>query len=832
VAYTPKNKLTKINIGEKSLSASINIPNTIGSVADKKLSATVVQKLLLSEFEQANIEITADKPWGDVTVEYFERPAELITAGFEVFSKVLRSSKIEVSVANDTKYISLSKVFSETSTFTDTNSKLYGKSVIESSVLSEVFSAVYAKRVNDVAKLELQQEFLIEKPFTESTVTYDGIVIAADHDNVELITTSETFSRIVNYLRFFDENSYFENYVDNTRYTLPMLFAEDEASIYVIKIFSDSYLASDVNSKEVEIVKSETTSLLDALSTVSLFNRLFSDWVLTTDDVYGEANLDDDQTAWVTKNVLEEVTYTYLLRNSINKALVELFTSTDSLGNSLIKPFSDSNSFTDLVYSAINKIFTVNTTHSELSSWVFAKAQNEVISTSESNKIDLSVLKLETLTSGEISYASLEKVLRDSGKISETVYNALDKLLSDQSIVADANTLNVNKLLIETSTIAEVVSSVIVKQFNELLLATDDVLGEANIDDDQTAWTTKVLKDDVSFNDYAITVTSFERFPQEIVGTSEVTSFNSSAVKAELVQLVETTSKTLQTVLTESDYFLEQYTQPDYEQGAVVFNEVFNLSPNKGIVDSGAISDSVTDVYFIKCINETLTSYEQLSVTLSYFLNDSIWSTDDFYGEANLDDDQNASFIKVANDLTTTLDTLVAQTTYLRSITDSFVLSEAVSLNTGKSVSDSMSSTDSISLLADFKRSLSDAANNLDILSLSLAKTLQDTTSSSDTITTSTQFNRAAEETFSTSESQVYTIGKQLNETSVLTETLLTAISSVLSDALTLSETLSRSIYKVFSDSSVLSETKWANKQNYMGYNYNLSGYVGTNYTL
>lgn len=74
-------------------------------------------------------------------------------------------------------------------------------------------------------------------------------------------------------------------------------------------------------------------------------------------------------------------------------------------------------------------------------------------------------------------------------------------------------------------------------------------------------------------------------------------------------------------------------------------------------------------------------------------------ATDDFYGLANIDDDQYVSFQKSVSDYATNQEVFSTLTTFLRSVNESQYLSERFAAVVNKAISDITNSSDTVTLL-------------------------------------------------------------------------------------------------------------------------------------
>jgi hypothetical protein len=138
----------------------------------------------------------------------------------------------------------------------------------------------------------------------------------------------------------------------------------------------------------------------------------------------------------------------------------------------------------------------------------------------------------------------------------------------------------------------------------------------------------------------------------------------------------------------------------------VSFEELFlldslNITLSKQIADSFLASDTISSKAFNKEILNTLTSFDSRYFDINKTLLDIITATDDFLGEASLDDDQYIVFDKVTSNNLSTQDLLERTANFNRSFLETSVVSEDFVKSPNKIVNENIIANDSkfISLL-------------------------------------------------------------------------------------------------------------------------------------
>jgi hypothetical protein len=177
------------------------------------------------------------------------------------------------------------------------------------------------------------------------------------------------------------------------------------------------------------------------------FNKGLFDTVYTTDDFFGAANTDDDETMQFGKVIVEMALSTDSIQFSYSKALTDLFSKSDSTAIGLGKSLADTFSKTDFAVKGTNK------------------------------------------------------AINDFGMTLEIVVRGIGKGINDPVSTAEYNSFAIQKRITDT------------------VHTTDDFLGNANADDDETMLLGKTISD--SFTKSDLTVKSAGKGLADTAGTSE-----------------------------------------------------------------------------------------------------------------------------------------------------------------------------------------------------------------------------------------------------------------------------------------------------------------------
>jgi len=268
----------------------------------------------------------------------------------------------------------------------------------------------------------------------------------------ETLDVSEVFQTVTQFIRKFDEGPYFEEdyLLAPTDYFSRQMLLQEVFSID----FDKGVLLEDLEVNtvfEISYTKpfSEDLNTGDSFSRIVDFNRIYTEQLDATDDVLGEANIDDDQTVL------------------FNKILSETPTQA-----------SDTNT----IYKDIDKPFT-----------------EEAKEVTDTNDILFNKLKLESLATSNIITKDISRPAESSAYFLEDYLVDNGDYLVYGASAYDYFSAGFGKPVTEPTIVSSETFSRIIafnRTFEEPLEATDDVLGEANIDDDQYVVFGKTLPSD------------------------------------------------------------------------------------------------------------------------------------------------------------------------------------------------------------------------------------------------------------------------------------------------------------------------------------------------
>ena len=238
----------------------------------------------------------------------------------------------------------------------------------------------------------------------------------------------------------------------------------------------------------------------------------------------------------------------------------------------------------------------------------------------------------------------------------DTIFSAdiatvnLSKSLTNAARTSDVTRVATTKALYNTVTTSEFVRRGVNKSLQDVGLATQLVSIHPN----------KVAADVARTADTFNRQVAFTRAHADFGSTSDLTRLGFGATKVDAAATVDSLA------------FTTAYRRGYTDFGVFnASNEVFLLTPTK-------------------VLSELVDQSETLAFDVSTNLYDFVTATDDFDGEAVLDDDQTMTFVKATSDFGAVLDVAALQNNFLREFADAGVIGEQLTFFSGVSFSDTV----------------------------------------------------------------------------------------------------------------------------------------------
>lgn len=447
----------------------------------------------------------------------------------------------------------------------------------------------------------------------------------------------------------------------------------DSAAIGVGKRFFDTSATSDSTTYVLfkkGLVEAKVTS---EVRTISL-SKSFSDTVHPTDDFYGVANLDDDETMVFGKSLSEAKTMSDVRVNQVGKRATDTAATSEVRRYALSKAKADATTTADTRTSSVSKSladslhagdeFNASALTDDGEVMVFGKSTLDSVSQSDSANVETGKTASDAVASSDTLLPfELGKGITDNPVTAELYAADMAKPLADSFSKSDANSILVGRGVAErvlygdgpnqydTYAVSYFASDYaregfpalsFTKSLTESVNSTDDFHSHANGDDDETMQFTKTL------NDLSLSADALTR----------------ASGKA----LADSFSKSDATTLTSGKSLSDSVSKSDTK----------SIETGKSLADTFAKSDIVVSSTG-KAASDSATTSESKTFNLSKSLLDSVHPTDDFNSHASGDDEETMLFTK--------------------SVTDSFTKSDSTVKTAGKGLTDSVSKSDSGSLV-------------------------------------------------------------------------------------------------------------------------------------
>lgn len=215
----------------------------------------------------------------------------------------------------------------------DTNQKLVVKAKLDTTALSDRPFKLLSKPFSDLSTATDRPFKLIVKNTADNTLLSDITVYFVEKRLSDVPSVSDQLSTVWTIVRYYSDISTISDKVANA----------------VIKRAFDNTLLSDVNYNHTGKFVTDPSSVTDVFARTIAYDRVFSDFAIGTDDIFGNADIDDQQVAAVVKSVVNFTQLIDVFDRSIifNRSFVNNTSTTDFSHRGIGKNFNDFSSLTD-----------------------------------------------------------------------------------------------------------------------------------------------------------------------------------------------------------------------------------------------------------------------------------------------------------------------------------------------------------------------------------------------------------------------------------------------------------------------------------------------------
>jgi len=612
--------------------------------------------------------------------------------------------------------------------------------------------------------------FQIGKGFSETQIVSEQLAKYLSTNKLDTARNTDYFSKSIG-----------KKFVDTLANTEQIKLTANKGAV-------DTVTKADSAKISAEKIFFEQKYTSERITVVANFKRQFVDLVDATDDFYGIANLDDDQIASVGKGLVDYNTLIDIPRISIesakadqivnsdtnylrtDKVVVDTVNKSELLTINTQKSLIELKTLTDTAQISAEKGLLDTSVNTDQSKITLTKPFTETKIIAEQAQVDISKIATDSIVNQDTflsSWQARREVLEQLANL-DTSSIAITAAKAEQVSAMDVIKLALGRLVYFADSIGHSDSSYTQVSYNrlfeELVDATDDFYGIANLDDDQIAQVIKGIVDYASTSDRisfagtktlltqytvpdATSITSTKQLSDTFT-KSDLVSLNSSKV---LIDVSETTDSartnsgkytvdnvlkldilsslvySVQADLTATNDSIKSFNVSkntvDYSNtiDTISFNakstrtdtattqNPIALNNTKQLLDTSTNTDikyfqvnkAPIDLLAIKnadilskdsakvlgdvSINTDTPAYTfstpksdsigvsetKIQLVTSYYRTylDSVDATDDFYGAANVDDDQTARLGKNVVDYSNTFDSKSAYLTTVRNDT-------------------------------------------------------------------------------------------------------------------------------------------------------------------
>jgi hypothetical protein len=434
------------------------------------------------------------------------------------------------------------------------------------------------------------------------------------------------------------------------------------------------------------------------------YRKALADSVDATDDLFGEANIDDDQVMFLAKALQpDHIAVTENLEEiNFGKGLTDEVPTTDVIG-----PFNVEKALEDTPSATEQHGF-----HLERSVSDTADAGDELNAQfiTDDGQVSLVVKDIPThnqFATDEINSVGFGKDLDETAQTSEEQDFDVGKLLTDSALTSEETVYQFSKARDDTASATEDAALLNEKPLTDSFTQSDDevILFGKGVSDAPTA--ADELQPFVLGKGIEDTATT-SGDPEYAM--SKLLSDTASAAEQHLI----VTSKPLSDQFNaqqEGPNIIEDYAAVGYFAEQYVGNGGPKRDIGKGVAEAAQTTDDVS-----------------VATAFARTFTDAVDATDDFDGEATAEDDQTAAVIKSRSDIAHATESLSFSGSFVRS--DSIGASDVLSHLTGKTLQDSWTVSDAQTVSAG--KGLTDTASTSESQTFNITKALADTANVTD----------------------------------------------------------------------------------------------------
>lgn len=267
------------------------------------------------------------------------------------------------------------------------------------------------------------------KNISDATAIADNDVLAITKPQIEDLGVSNTFIRLVQFRRAFDETP---SFVDIDRKDFGKVSQEnplvaESAALDISKPLTDDLTAVGDFTRNIvyKRVPVESLAISDVYARAVSYSRQFTDTVYPTDDLDGEASLQDDQEMFFVKTRTDLASVAESLARTV----------------SFNREFSDASTASEQHIFAVGKTLTDAAAFVDIETITFGKGLTDSAGSSEAHAFDISKTLSDTGSAEEQTALGVSKVINDAFGSTDIDTISFGKAQTDPVLTADAGSL-------------------------------------------------------------------------------------------------------------------------------------------------------------------------------------------------------------------------------------------------------------------------------------------------------------------------------------------------------------------------------------------------------
>lgn len=223
----------------------------------------------------------------------------------------------------------------------------------------------------------------------------------------------------------------------------------DEIALSFLRGLTDAASITDAFRQEFLKPRSDAVEFQDA--SVSSITKHVSDDVLFTDDVDGQASLEDDQEMHFFKSISNVSVVTEIFLMVMN----------------YVRSADSSATVVDLISGLFGKVAQSNSSVSDAATASFSKGLTEVLSTVDGIAISIDTSRGDALSSSDAHAISISKLTENSASVVDEIFIVRGKNPFDDTFVSEIRVFSFDKLLGDLGSVSDLFERN--AQFNRLL---------------------------------------------------------------------------------------------------------------------------------------------------------------------------------------------------------------------------------------------------------------------------------------------------------------------------------------------------------------------------